>query len=81
MHVSIHTIQKTLFEGEAEKVIAATPQGQMTVLDHHLPLISRIDGPAVTLAQKNGERSDISLAGGFLEVRPGSRVVILADLQ
>lgn len=80
MRVAIHTIQKTLFEGDAEKVIAATPQGQITVLDHHLPLISRINGPSVTIAGRDGKQSDISLAGGFLEVRPGSRVVILAEV-
>ena len=80
MRVSIHSIQSTLFEGEAEKVIVATPLGQMTVLDHHMPLISRLNGPVVTLAQKNGAQSDIPLAGGFLEVRPGSRVVILAEV-
>lgn len=80
MRVAIHTIQKTLFEGDAEKVIAYTPQGQMTVLDHHLPLISRINGPSVTIAGRDGKQSDIPLTGGFLEVRPGSRVVILAEV-
>jgi len=80
MHISIHSIQSTLFEGEAEKVIAATPQGQMTVLDRHLPLISRINGPSVTITARDGRQSDIPLAGGFLEVRPGSRVVILAEV-
>lgn len=79
MRVAIHTIQKTLFEGEVEKVIAYTPQGQMTVLDHHLPLISRINGPSVTIAKSGGEQSDIPLTGGFLDVRPGSKVIILAE--
>jgi len=31
MKLSIYSIQSTLFEGEAEKLIAATPQGQITV--------------------------------------------------
>ena len=80
MNLSIHTIQKTLFEGEADKVIASTPLGQMTVLDDHLPLISRINGPFVTIAEHNGKQSEIPLAGGFLEVRPGSSVVILTEV-
>ena len=79
MKIAIHSIQKTLYEGSAEKVICETPQGQMTVLDHHLPLISRVVGPSLAVVQKNGERAEIKLTGGFLEVRPGSEVVVLAQ--
>ncbi len=79
MHISIHSIQKTLFDGEAEKLICETPMGQITVLDHHLPLIAEITGPSIAVVQKNGERAEIPLARGFLEVRPGSEVVILAQ--
>lgn len=79
MHIAIHSISKTLYDGTAKKLICETPQGQMTVLDHHLPLISRISGPSLAVVQKNGERAEIKLSGGFLEVRPGSEVVILAE--
>lgn len=78
MHISIHSIRQTLFEGEAEKLICRTPQGQITVLDHHLPMISLITGPFVEAVDPAGEATRIPMAGGFLEVQPGSRVVILA---
>ena len=78
MRVSIHSIQQTLYDGEAEKVICWTPQGQITVLDHHLPLISRLTGPNLTVMEAGGERREMPLQGGFLEVRPGSEVVVLA---
>lgn len=80
MNIFIHSIQTTLFEGKAEKLICETAQGQITVLDHHLPLVSEIIGPSLAVVQKNGERLAIPLAGGFLEVRPGSEVVILAQV-
>ncbi|MFY9462872.1 MAG: hypothetical protein WAP52_01665, partial [Candidatus Sungiibacteriota bacterium] len=79
MHISIHSLQSTLFDGEAEKLICETPMGQMTVLDHHLPLISRVNGPSLVVVQKNGERAEVLLAGGFLEVRPNSEVIVLAQ--
>lgn len=79
MKISIYSIKETLYEGEAEKLICHTPQGQITVLDHHIPLISRLTGPDLTVVQKNGERRDLQLVSGFLEVRPGSDAVILAD--
>ncbi len=79
MKVSIHSVQSTLYEGEAEKLIAETPMGQITVLDHHLPLVSTIIGPSLAVVRKNGERAEVPLAEGFLEVRPESEVVILAQ--
>lgn len=79
MKVSIYSIQQTLYEAGAEKIICRTPQGQITVLDHHLPLISRLTGPNLTVVEAGGERRDMPLAGGFLEVRPGSEAVVLAD--
>lgn len=79
MYISIHSIQSTLFEGQAEKLIAHTSQGQITVLDQHLPLITTLVGPGVEIVGASGERTDVSIASGILEVRPESDVVILAD--
>lgn len=81
MKISIHSISKTLYDGEAEKLICETPMGQMTVLDHHLPLITQIMGPSLAVVQKTGERSEIPVSAGFLEVRPESEVVILAESE
>ncbi len=79
MKLSIYSIQSTLFEGEAEKLIAYTPFGQITVLNHHLPMISSLIGPSVEIADKQGIKKSVPLAGGFLEVRPESEVVVLVD--
>lgn len=79
MRVSIHSISKTLYDGFAEKLICETPMGQMTVLDHHLPIISQIIAPSLAIVQKTGERTEIPVSVGFLEVRPESEVVILAQ--
>lgn len=79
MKVSIHSIQSTLFQGEAEKLVARTSEGQITVLDHHVPIISTLVGPDIEIVQKNGEKKSISIASGVLEVRPESEVVVLAN--
>ena len=81
MKLSIYSIQSTLFEGEAEKLIAHTPLGQITVLDHHLPMISSLIGPSVEITDKEDMATSVPLAGGFLEVRPESTVVILAKTK
>ena len=49
-------MQKTLFEGEVEKIIARTTTGEITVLDGHIPLISSLRGPGLELIDKNGKK-------------------------
>lgn len=79
MKLGIYSLEKTLFEGDAEKIIARTPMGEITVLDKHIPLISILNGPSVDVIDKNGEKTIIHISSGFLEVRPESETIILAE--
>ena len=79
MHISVYSLQGTLFSGSAEKLICRTPQGQITVLDRHLPLISTLNGPTVELVDNKGERIKIEISSGVLEVRPESEAVLLVQ--
>ena len=79
MRVSIHSIQSTLFNGEAEKLIVRTPEGQITVLDNHLPIVAAVNGPMIKVVEKSGEEHSINIISGILEVRPQSDVVVIAD--
>lgn len=79
MKIAIHSIQSTLFDGKAEKLICRTPQGQITILDNHIPLITKVMGPVVEIIDKKGEKLIIDLDSGVLEVRPEGEVVLLAD--
>ena len=79
MRIAIYSIQNILFEGAAEKLLCGTPQGQITVLNNHIPLISTLTGPAVEVVDIEGKSTKVALSGGILEVRPESEVVILAN--
>lgn len=79
MKLSIYSIQSTLFEGEAEKLIAKTVMGEITILDNHLPLVSLLQGPRIEIIDMKGEKNTIPISSGFLEVRPESDVVILVE--
>lgn len=79
MKIAIYSITATLFEGEAEKLIARTPQGEITVLDNHIPLVTPLMGPAINIIDEEGRTTNILLTGGVLDVRPESEVVVLAE--
>jgi F-type H+-transporting ATPase subunit epsilon len=79
MRLSIYTIENTLFSGEAEKVIAKTTTGEITVLKDHIPLISPLTRAPIRIVDATGKENIINIESGFIDVRPNNNVVILAD--
>lgn len=79
MKIAVYSITETLFEGEADELVAHTPQGQITVLNEHIPLVTTITGPKFSIVKKNETPLDIPLEKGVLEVRPQSEVVALIE--
>ena len=81
MKLSIYTINNTLFSGDVEKVTLPTLQGEITVLDNHIPLITAVkEGDIRYYIPQQFESGwhTIAFFGGIAEVRPGSEVVVLA---
>ena len=79
MNLSIYSLQETLFEGDVTSVSLPTPLGEITVLDHHIPLVSTVSPGEIHYALPDGTLAVLPFHGGILEVRPESRVVVLAQ--
>ncbi|MDE1970302.1 MAG: hypothetical protein KGI50_01865 [Patescibacteria group bacterium] len=78
MTLGIYTLQGTLFQGHVKKIIATTTAGEITILDHHIPLVARLASPSVRLVDAQEKETIIKITSGVLEVRGGSEVFILA---
>lgn len=84
MHVRAYSITKTLFEGDAEKIIVRTSTGELTILDGHIPLITVLSGPVKIFYRKEKEKISSEEMGkldfdfGFMEVRPEGDVILLS---
>lgn len=78
LHFSLITPERTVLSQELESLSCPTPDGQITILPHHAPLISEIATGELIARSKDGE-SVIFIAGGFLEVKKDGRVIALAD--
>src|SRR3989344_3975517 len=76
--LKIVTPEKVLFNQKVSQVSVATIQGEITILPHHLPLVSQLKSGEIFI--KHGQNQEVLLAvsGGFIEVLP-EPVVILAD--
>lgn len=79
MHLGVYTIEKTLFEGEVEKIVTHTTTGEITVLNDHIPLVSRLLQGETRITNQDKKEVALSLGGGFLEIQPENRAVILAE--
>jgi F-type H+-transporting ATPase subunit epsilon len=77
LHVTIVTAQQTVFDGEAEMVIAPGSEGQLGILPRHAPLLTTLALGELRI-REHGVDEGIFVAGGFLEVNQGV-VTILAD--
>ena len=79
MKLAIYALQSVIFEGDVTRVTLPTPNGEITLLDGHLPLVTIVSRGAVRFRLPNGEESATFLEGGVFEMRPGSEAVMLAD--
>jgi F-type H+-transporting ATPase subunit epsilon len=77
LHVHIVTAQQTVYEGEAEMVIAPGSEGQLGILPRHAPLLTTLKVGELRI-RRHGADEGIFVAGGFLEVNHNV-VTILAD--
>ena len=78
LHFKIITPERVVFEDEIDQISMMTPNGEITVLPHHIPLVTLLS-PGELHYKKNNEDKDLAVSGGFAEVRDNNSVVILAD--
>ncbi len=79
IHVDVVSAEESIFSGEAKFVALPGENGELGILPRHTPLITRIKPGAVRIRRAdNDEEEFVFVAGGILEVQPGT-VTVLAD--
>ena len=79
LHVDVVSAEESIFSGEAKFVALPGEMGELGIYPRHTPLITRIKPGAVRIQRAdNGEEEFVFVAGGILEVQPGT-VTVLAD--
>src|SRR5690606_3686948 len=78
IHVDVVSAEASIFAGEAKFVSLPGEAGELGILPGHTPLISRIRPGTVKIETPEGKDELVFVAGGLLEVQPGT-VTVLAD--
>jgi F-type H+-transporting ATPase subunit epsilon len=78
LKVDVVSAEEAIFAGEAKFVALPGESGELGILPGHTPLISRIRPGTVKIVRPDNSEENIFVAGGILEVQPGT-VTVLAD--
>jgi len=78
LKLKIATPERVVYEADADSVTCMTELGEVSILPDHIPLVANLKAGELRIIAA-GPKKNIFVAGGFLEVRPGNEVVILAD--
>jgi len=74
----IVTPERVMLETEVDSVSLPTPLGEITILPHHMPLVSSL-APGELKYKKAAQDDFFAVSGGFVEVKKNGEVIVLAD--
>ena len=74
----IVSAEEEIFSGDVVMVVATGEMGELGIAPRHAPLITRLKPGKLVLTLPSGEKLDIVVGGGILEVQP-QVVSVLAD--
>ena len=79
IQVEVVSAEESVFSGEASFIVVPGELGDLGIYPKHTPLITRIKAGSVRIQTlESKEEMAIFVAGGILEVHPGS-VTVMAD--
>ena len=81
MNVSIVSPEEKVWEGDADMVVARSPEGEFGVMNNHIPFLAALVPGVVAVASRD-DRAEFFVPGGFLEAAGSGddyHVMVLAD--
>ncbi len=69
LKLKIVSPERIEFNGEVESVLVPGSQGEFEILKDHAPIISTLDKGTVEYGLPKGEKVQLEILGGFVEVQ------------
>ena len=74
-HLKVLTVDKQFFDGEVDRIVVRTSQGDVGILPNHVPYVAALGTGGLTII-RNGERRVAAVSGGFVDVSAEQTVVL-----
>ena len=68
MHVSVISAERSVFDGEADAVVAPAYDGFVGIFPRHAPFMTLLGQGIVKINQAGGNVTRLTVMGGFLQV-------------
>ncbi|MCW2598575.1 MAG: ATPase, complex, delta/epsilon subunit-like protein [Frankiales bacterium] len=79
LHVELVSVEREVWSGEADSVVARTTEGEIGILPGHAPVLGQLaEGYDIRIQQAGGGELAVNVSGGFLSVTDEG-VTILAE--
>lgn len=78
IHFELVTPERILYKQDVDAVTLPTTMGEVTMYPDHAPLVATLV-PGVARIVHGALEEDIAVSGGFIEMRAGSQLRVLAD--
>ncbi|MBU0648715.1 ATP synthase F1 subunit epsilon [Patescibacteria group bacterium] len=78
INFSICTPEREVYSDEVDQITLPTTEGEVTILPNHLPLVCGLK-PGEARVVRDGSETIMAVSTGFVVVKPGSRIMVLAD--
>ena len=77
MNLTISQIDKVLLSGDVESVTVPGSGGEMTILAHHMPLITTLKAGTITVKHKDKKPDEFVVTSGFIEIGKTETVILV----
>ena len=74
----ITTPEKIFLEEKVDSLSLPTQMGEITVLPDHIPMVANLTHGEIKYSRQ-GQEYFFAVSGGFIDIQPGNKVVVLAD--
>lgn len=81
MRVFIYSLKRTIYEGEADAVSLPTLDGEIGVLENHIPLVTVLTQGKVKIKKGSGfdaENTEFAVRGGFAQINPKETILLVS---
>lgn len=76
MKLYIYSLESIVYEGEAEVITLPTVDGEISILENHIPLVSELKKGEIIVKNKNGQE-EFPISGGFAEIKPKKTILLV----
>jgi F0F1-type ATP synthase epsilon subunit len=77
--LSVYSLKKVIFQGEAKLLNCKTAVGEITILDNHEPYIGAMTKGTARIVDAQNTEHFFETASGFLEVRGSNEVRCIVE--